>query len=196
MKETQAPENFRVRSVVLCVSTLCALLTAGEDKPAPGPATNDPGAIVDWFVERDAEFFDLKKSGAAKQKKFKTEILRDIGTLKDAAEVQIFLKRQTVILNWITQYMLYQRYIKRGKYSPEEDALVKKMEANLAKIPSKTQLLQAGFEVSDEMESWVAMRVKVVSHYLQRKHGVEPKAPTKEEEAAIQREFVKDDGKK
>lgn len=158
-----------------------------EDK---GPNTADPAIIIDWFVKQDPEFYDLKRSGEHLQKKFKAEIQRDIGKLADAATVQVYLKKQTVVLNWVSQYLIYARYTKRGKYSPEEEAFVRKMEAELRLIPSKSQLLQAGYEVSDDTENWIAMKIKVVAYYLDRKYGEKPKEPSKEFEAEVMREMV------
>ncbi len=171
---------------------LPAVFAVAEDKFPEGPATDAPDAIIDWYLMRDAEFYDLKKAGSSLQKKFKAEVQRDLGKLKDALEIQSYLKRQTVILNWITQYLLYQRYTQRGKYSPEEEAQVRKMQTALGEIPNKTQMLQAGYEVSDDTESWVAMKIKVVSWHLHKKYAAEAKAPTKQDEADVKQEFLKE----
>ena len=176
-----------MRRLICGVLLFAAAGALAEDK---GPNTADPAVIMDWFIKRDPEFFDLKKSGESTQKKFKNEIQRDLAKLPDAATVQLYLKKQTVLLNWVSQYLIYHRYTKRGKYSPEEEAFVRKMEADLRAIPTKTQLLQAGYEVSDDTENWIAMKIKVVAYILDRKYGEKPKEPSKEDEAEVMREIL------
>ena len=55
---------------------------------------------------------------------------------------------------------------------------------------AKTQLLQAGYEVSDDTENWIAMKIKVVAYILDRKYGEKPKEPSKEDEAEVMREIL------
>lgn len=178
----------------LCVLVLILARCAGAEEKAPNTA--EPAALMDWFIARDSEFFELKRAGEGLQNKFKAEVLRDLAKLPDAPAVQLYLKKQTVILNWIAQYLIYHRYTKSGKYSPEESAFLRKMEADLRAVPSKTQLLQAGYEVSDATESWLAMKVKVAACYLDRKYGEKPKEPSKDDEAELMREILPQTNKK
>ena len=172
------------------VGLFLLIAAAGVCAEEKGPNTSDPAAIMDWFIKRDPEFYDLKKSGDSMQKKFKSEVQRELAKLPDAPAVLTYLKKNQVLLNWISQYLIYARYTKHGKYSPEEEAFVRKLDAELRTIPTKSQLLQSGHEVSDDTENWLAMKIKVVTFVLDKKYGEKPKEPTKEDEAVVMREIV------
>jgi hypothetical protein len=167
---------------MLCGVLFFAFAVAAKDE---GPNSSDPSTIVDWFIARDSEFFTLRKQPAASQKKVRDELLGDLTGLANATAVEGYVKKQNVLLNWVSQYITHQNYTKKGKYSPAETAHVQKMAAELQAIPSKAQLLQAGYEVSEETEALLAGKAKVASYYLKKKYDVKVKPPTPEDEAAV-----------
>ncbi|HYG73757.1 MAG TPA: hypothetical protein VEK08_01890 [Planctomycetota bacterium] len=154
-----------------------------------GPNSSDATIIVEWFFARDSDFYQHRKAPAAEQKKFKDALVAELAALPDAAALERHLKKHTILLKWVTQYIEYANFTKKGKYSPAETELVQKMSADLKNIPSKAQLQLAGFEVCEATEALLAGKIKIGTFCLTKRYERKLKAPTAEDEAALMAEL-------